>query len=102
MLADRGWRIAYLGADTPVDQVIDMSASLSPAAVVLCARDPNHVTSNADVIAELAALHRTILAGGGASASLARHVGAELAEGDPVATAEQLAAQPRRAASDAA
>ena len=90
MLADRGWRIAYLGADTPVDQVIDMSASLSPAVVVLCARDPCHITSNADAIATLAALHRTILAGGGASAALATHLGAELAEGGPVATAERL------------
>ena len=30
LLGDRGWRIAYLGADTPVEQVIDVSASVEP------------------------------------------------------------------------
>ena len=30
VLADRGWRIAYLGADTPIDQVADMSRGAQP------------------------------------------------------------------------
>jgi MerR family transcriptional regulator, light-induced transcriptional regulator len=102
VLADRGWRIAYLGADTPVDQVLDMSGSLSPAAVVLCARDSRHVTSSADAIATLAARHHTILAGGGATAAFARRLGTVLAEGDPVVSAELLAADPPGSASEAA
>ncbi|MDX6676703.1 MAG: MerR family transcriptional regulator, light-induced transcriptional regulator [Solirubrobacteraceae bacterium] len=94
VLAERGWRIAYLGADTPVDQILEMSASIAPTAVVLCARARRHVTSNADPIATLAAQQHTILAGGGATAELAARLGAELAEGDPVVTAETLAADP--------
>jgi hypothetical protein len=58
------------------------------------------VSSSADAIAALAARHRTLLAGGGASAELATRLGAELAQGDPVAAAEQLAASPPRTVSD--
>ena len=100
VLADRGWRIAYLGADTPVDQILDMSASVSPTAVMLCARDARHVANSADAIAMLAERHPTLLAGGGANAELAARLGAALAQGDPVAAAEQLAASPPRAVSD--
>jgi DNA-binding transcriptional MerR regulator len=94
VLADRGWRIAYLGADTPVDQIFDMSASMNPTVVVLCARDARHLTSNAEPIAALAEEHRTLLAGGAASAELAGRLGTELAQGDPVVAAERLSAVP--------
>ncbi len=102
VLADRGWRIAYLGADTPVDQIVEMSESLSPTTVVLCARDSRHVTDSAESIAALATHHHTIIAGGGASREQAARLGAHLADGDPVLTAEQLAARPPSVASDAA
>jgi DNA-binding transcriptional MerR regulator/methylmalonyl-CoA mutase cobalamin-binding subunit len=94
VLADLGWRIAYLGADTPVDQIADMSTSVSPDAVVLCSRDERHLTRNAEAIAGLGARHHTILAGGGATADLARRLGAHLAEGDPVISAQALAERP--------
>jgi len=97
VLADRGWRIAYLGADTPVDQILDMSASLAPAAVVICALDAVHLTSSAAELAELAELaagHHTILAGGGASAALAERLTAHLADGDAVVAALALAGDP--------
>ena len=47
LLADRGWRIAYLGADTPVEQVADVSASMEPDVVILCALDSLHLSRNA-------------------------------------------------------
>jgi methanogenic corrinoid protein MtbC1 len=90
LLADRGWRIAYLGADTPIEQVADVSASMEPDVVILCALDSLHLTRNAPAIEELAAHHRTVLAGGGATEELAERVGAELAGGDPVLTALAL------------
>jgi DNA-binding transcriptional MerR regulator/methylmalonyl-CoA mutase cobalamin-binding subunit len=94
LLAERGWRIAYLGADTPVDQVADMSAALHPAAVVLCALDAQHLMVGAEAIAELGRHHHTIIAGSGASAELAERLGVHHADGDPLATAEALAARP--------
>ena len=91
VLADRGWRIAYLGADTPVEQIIDVSASVEPDVVVLCALDSRHLTRSADAIEDLGAGYRTILAGTGATAELAERLGAQLAHGDPVVMAQQLA-----------
>lgn len=94
VLSDRGWRIAYLGADTPVDQVADMSAALSPAAVVLCALDPERLTAAGPAIAELGLRHHTILAGSAANAELARQLGVHHAAGDPLSTAQALVADP--------
>lgn len=100
VLADLGWRIAYLGADTPVDQIVDVSMSISPDAVVLCSLDEVHLTSNAEAIAGLGARHHTILAGSGASADLARRLGAHLAMGDPVMSARSLAGRSPGSPSD--
>jgi DNA-binding transcriptional MerR regulator len=100
VLADLGWRISYLGADTPIDQVVDVSRSLSPDAVVLCSLDELHLSSNAAAIADLGARHHTILAGDGATADLAQRTGAHLAKGDPVISARALAERPPGSASD--
>jgi MerR family transcriptional regulator, light-induced transcriptional regulator len=97
LLAERGWRIAYLGADTPVDQVADMGARLRPAAVVLCVLDARHLAAGADAIADLGRAHHTILAGSGATAELAERLGVHHAADDPLATADALAARPPRA-----
>jgi DNA-binding transcriptional MerR regulator len=94
LLADRGWRIAYLGADTPIDQIAAMSASTRPAAVVLCSLAPQSLTAEAAAIAELGRRHHTLLAGRGVSAALAERLGVHLAEGDPVVSAQALAERP--------
>ena len=94
VLADRGWRIAYLGADTPVDQIAGMSASLSPAAVVVCSLDPRGLTQDADAIAALGRRHHTILAGSGVTEALAQRLGVQHAAGDLLSTATALAEQP--------
>lgn len=94
LLADRGWRIAYLGADTPVDQIVDASASLNPRAVILCSLDGLHLTDNAAAITALGDRHHTILAGDGATADLAERLGVHHAAGDPTITAQALADRP--------
>ncbi len=91
LLADYGWRIAYLGADTPVDQVAGVSESLAPDAVILCALDPRHLTDSGAAITGLGRDHRTILAGGGASAEVAQRLGVHHAGGDPAIAAQALA-----------
>jgi MerR family transcriptional regulator, light-induced transcriptional regulator len=96
LLADHGWRIAYLGADTPIDQVAAVSASLGPRAVILCALDPRHFASIERAISALGADHHTILAGTAATADLARRLGVHLAEGNPAVTARALAEHPPR------
>lgn len=94
LLAERGWRIAYLGADTPVDQVFDMSARLRPAVVVLCVLDARHLAAGAEAIADLGRAQHTIVAGSGATPALAQRLGVHHAAGDPLATAQALAERP--------
>ncbi len=96
LLADRGWRIAYLGEDTPIDQIADASASLGPDVVVLCSLRPEHLIASAAEIGRLARRHHTILAGAGASERLARQLGVALADGDPVNAAQALDEHPPR------
>jgi len=100
VLADRGWRIAYLGADTPLEQIADVSASICPNAVVICSLDPRHLTSSAAAITALGAQRHTILAGAGASATLAERMSVHLAVGDPVVSAQALAERPPGRTSD--
>lgn len=91
VLAELGWRVAYLGADTPVDQIAFVSDAFEPRAIVLCALDSLHFTASAADIAALGGAHRTILGGSGATAELAERLGVELAAGDPTASARALA-----------
>jgi len=91
LLADYGWRIAYLGADTPVDQVAGVSESLAPDAVILCALDSQHLTASGEAITGLGRHHHTILAGSGASAEVAQRLGVHHADGDPAIAAQALA-----------
>jgi DNA-binding transcriptional MerR regulator/methylmalonyl-CoA mutase cobalamin-binding subunit len=94
LLAEGGWRIAYLGADTPVDQIVAISDSMDPAAVVLCSLHPQTLTGDARAIADLGRRHHTILAGGRATAALAEQLGVHGARGDPVVSAQALAEHP--------
>ncbi len=93
LLADLGWRIAYLGADTPVEQIAHASASLRPDAVVLCALQSRFLSDTATAIAELGREHHTFLAGAGASAGLAEELGVGYAGGDPLVAARELASR---------
>lgn len=83
-----GWRIAYLGADTPLDTLADAAHSLSPRAVVLAATEPERFLANADGVAALASSVPVALGGAGASPEVADRLGSRWLEGDPVKAAE--------------
>jgi DNA-binding transcriptional MerR regulator len=90
-LRARGWRITYLGTNTPSRSLLETAAQLRPAIVVV-----NVVTAqiSADAHRELEALaqsHRLALAGAGADDAVADSVGAELIRSDPVAAAARIA-----------
>src|SRR3954453_4669704 len=89
-LSRRGWRITYLGADTPVDSIEHAAAKTDPAAVVLAAADVRWFRRSEGALAELADARRVILAGAGASQSLAARVGAERLRTDPVSAAAAI------------
>ena len=89
-LRERGWRITYLGADTPLADITASLDELAPAIVVLAAVTPERFADSADALTALASQTRVGLAGAGASSDLARRVGAELLAGTLVDVATTL------------
>jgi MerR family transcriptional regulator, light-induced transcriptional regulator len=89
-LARRGWRITFLGANTPLATVISTAAELQPDAVVVAVTEAAVLAGAERELATLARGHRLILAGRGAD-GIAAAVGAEVFDADPVSAAEQLA-----------
>jgi MerR family transcriptional regulator, light-induced transcriptional regulator len=95
VLAGRGWAIAYLGPDTPVATIRDATAGVEPDLVVISATTTERLHSAKAELTELARGVPLALAGAGATAGLARSIGATLIDGDPVAAAERIAAEHR-------
>ena len=89
-LREWGWRITYLGADTPLDDITALLGALSPAIVVLSAVTPQRFLDSADELAALAAHTRVGIGGAGASAGLARMLGAESLADELMDTAAAL------------
>jgi MerR family transcriptional regulator, light-induced transcriptional regulator len=66
-LRARGWRIIYLGADTPLESVVDAARSSEPAFVVISSVDPRSFRRHSEDLAELARDYRLRLGGAGAA-----------------------------------
>ncbi len=91
-LRNKGWRITFLGADTPLEAVSEAATALRPDLVVL-AGTATHMRGLGLVLAQLQ-LPALALAGPGATPELARQAGAAYLEGDPVHAATLAAALP--------
>jgi methanogenic corrinoid protein MtbC1 len=91
-LRARGWRIGYLGPDTPGESVADAARELDPAVIVVSATNRARFRTAVDELAAIGGSRRLALAGAGASASIAESVGAEWLTADPIAAAEDLTA----------
>jgi methanogenic corrinoid protein MtbC1 len=90
-LARRGWRITFLGENTPASSIAHAARQVRPALVMLAASQIGPFEGSAEELKPLAAARRTAMAGGGASGSLARRIGAEYIAADPVSAAESFA-----------
>jgi MerR family transcriptional regulator, light-induced transcriptional regulator len=91
-LRNRGWRVTYLGADTPIAMVAGTVASVSPQLVVLSATMAHVLPPIEDELGALARSVRLLLAGAGVGTALAERVGAEILDLDPATAAERLSA----------
>ena len=91
-LRAHGWRITYLGADTPLLTLIETADLLQPALVVVSAVLPELAQSALGGLRELACVAPLALAGGGTDASIADTIGARWLNEDPVAAAASTAA----------
>jgi DNA-binding transcriptional MerR regulator len=85
-----GWRIDYLGASTPVEELTRTVEASQPDLVVLAATRATTLEAFAAQLAELAQRAPLALAGPGATPELAAAVHARLLSGDPVTAAENV------------
>lgn len=85
-----GWRIDYLGVDTPIEELTRTAAARLPDLVVLAVTQPGMLEPLAAELATLADTAPLALAGAGAAAQIATAAGARRLNTDPVTAAETI------------
>ena len=88
----RGWRVTYLGADTPVDALESVVRTVTPSVVVIGAILAEPLNAAAPALSRLAERVPVAVGGGGACADLAAASSAHHLKGDPVSGAQDLTA----------
>jgi MerR family transcriptional regulator, light-induced transcriptional regulator len=91
-LRARGWRITYLGQDTPLETLAESARSLGPLAIVISSVSPDRLSRSEAELRRLAGIAHVWLAGPGASEALAKKTRATFLDVDPVAAADRIAA----------
>lgn len=89
ILRDYGWRVTFLGADTPIETITDTSRRVAPEVVVLAMLKP--LPLKLTDVRELARGSRVVISGSGATPALARKLEVEHFDGGPIEAAEFLA-----------
>jgi uncharacterized membrane protein YuzA (DUF378 family) len=89
-LRAQGWRIVYLGPDTPLETVAQAASRVKPSLVVLSATTGEHVPPVVEQLRALASDQRIAL--GGEAALSADLEGVLALTGDPVTEAARVAA----------
>jgi DNA-binding transcriptional MerR regulator len=90
VLRRRGWRITYLGTDSPIEAVADLSRSLLPTVVVLLSIRPQGFLDHAPEIGQLANQVPVRIAGAGATPEAARQTQTQVLDQDPVSAAASI------------
>ena len=90
-LRRHGWRITYLGPDTPLETVTETAQTMGPALVLLTATTAALAAAAGPGLATVARTAPLALAGPGIGQELADAVGARYLESDPVTAAAQVA-----------
>ena len=97
VLGRAGWRVRYLGANTPVATLASAVSSLRPDLVVLSAVQTEPLAAAADALGQLSPSAQSalkeahlVIGGAGATAQIAAQLGALLLDGDPVEAALQV------------
>ena len=89
-LRARGWRIVYLGSDTPIETVEEASRQLDPSLVVLVAVSDDRVRPVVAQLRALAGRHQLALGGGAAANGALESSGILELTGDPIAEAARV------------
>jgi DNA-binding transcriptional MerR regulator len=88
-LRARGWRVVYLGPDTPIAGVADAARAADAVLVVVSAVTPLPFREHLDELRTLARGHRLALGGAGA-AEAGLELDAEVLRGNPVEEADRV------------
>jgi len=88
-----GWRIAYLGPDTPLPGLAQAVGSIGPDLVIVSATSPARFFPEFERWRNFAGGVSLAIGGAGAGAQLAKRIGAAYLAGDPVAAAARAAAR---------
>jgi len=90
VLHRNGWRIIYLGADTPLADLVHTVTEKRPDVVILAAVTPERFQESIPDLITLARTAPLHLAGAGATTSIADTVGATILAGDPITEAQRI------------
>lgn len=83
----RGWRITYLGPDTPIESVVETTSRLKPDLVVVCATTKRRLTPLAAALRNVGRSTTVAVAGAGAAKGID---GIRVLDADPVSAALEL------------
>jgi DNA-binding transcriptional MerR regulator len=90
-LRSHGWRIAYLGADTPLDTLERAAEAIEPAFVVVSATTDERIAPVSTQLKALARSYRVGLGGAAAATSGGGRLGVLHLPDDPITEAERIA-----------
>lgn len=91
VLSRNGWRVTFLGPDTPIDALTGAVAALAPDLIVLSATAEQRLRSIAEPLRAMAKHHKVVLAGTGATPRVARATNTTVLADGPVASAVSTA-----------
>ena len=92
-LREHGWRITYLGADTPFATIDETATALRPDLVVLASIDASRLTPFAEELSHLATHFPLALACGGAIKALVGEIRATHLDEGPIEAAAAVASR---------
>jgi DNA-binding transcriptional MerR regulator len=91
VMRSHGWRIVFLGADTPIATLAQAAESTRPALTVLASFDPSRLESESTAIRRLAREVPVVLSGPGATEQLCKRLRVRRLDGDLITAAHEIA-----------
>jgi methanogenic corrinoid protein MtbC1 len=91
VLRSHGWRIFFLGANTPVETVTSAAAALKSDLAVVTSMDTGLLEAAAGDLRRLGRATKLVLSGAGATEELCKRLRIDRLDGDLVAAAETVA-----------
>jgi MerR family transcriptional regulator, light-induced transcriptional regulator len=91
LLRSYGWRVLFLGADTPIATLLQAAETTEPALTVLASFDPDLLENDTSALRRLARRVPLVLSGPGASDAFCSRLGVRRLNGDLVQAAGEIA-----------